>query len=543
MAAPAPSRYSEAERRLLSFYFTSLEPREHGDIYLVRNLPEEVRATLNGLYSRSHLSMRDALLSRLKKGLEEKGLSLEALAIPEARPDQAAEFLAERSGKFLKTYAIDHGHNSLREGSVLHFAVENVSQLVTRFLQRERRCSFEESSTRYISFSAEGHWRDPEVYAAAGPERELYERTIQECFGLYDEATRLLIAHIRKLRPCGAGEKPDAYERACRSEALDASRYLLLPALYTKFGVVVDARTLSDLVQQLMSHPLAEFRQVGDRLLEQGNLVARTLLSHARAVPYLQHLHAQLPQLALAVAPPAATPRDDAAVRLLACDPLLDDRLLASLLYEHSQEPLATLLDRVRALPDSEKDLLFDRILGARGPHDAMPAGLEGAQPCEFECLVDFGAYRDIGRHRRGFQQMQALTCEHGFAVPPLIEEAGLLPRYREALLRAADAFATVRKRFLDAAAYLVPFAFLQRVRIVFDPRQVGYFVELRSAPEGHFSYRQVAIAMFEQLAAVAPRFARFVRVQKGQAFLGRMQTEQTAEDRRERRMQQAGDA
>jgi len=171
MAAPAPTRYTDQERKLLSFYFSSTEPRDHADIYLVRNLPEEVRATLNGLYSRSHLSMRDALLSRLKKGLEEQGQSLESLAVPEERPDAAAGFLTERSGKFLKTYAIDHGHNSLREGSVLHFAVENVSQLVTRFLQRERRCSFEESSTRYISFSAEGHWRDPDVLAAPGPAR------------------------------------------------------------------------------------------------------------------------------------------------------------------------------------------------------------------------------------------------------------------------------------------------------------------------------------------------------------------------------------
>ena len=542
MAAPAPTGYTDQERRLLSFYFSSLEPRAHADIYLVRNLPEEVRATLNGLYSRSHLAMRDALLTRLKKGLEERGLTLESLAIPEQRPDAAAGFLTERSGKFLKTYAIDHGHNSLREGSVLHFAVENVSQLVTRFLQRERRASFEESSTRYISFSAEGHWRDPDVFAAAGPARELYERTIQECFGLYAEITDQLMAHIAARRPRQADEKPDAYARACRSEALDASRYLLLPALYTKFGVVLDARTLADVTQQLLSHPLAEFRLVGARLLEHGNLVARTLLSHAQPAPFEQHLHACLPELAQRVVPAAPPRAGTAQVRLLSWDPELDDRLLASLLYEHGSHAFATLLERVRALPAADKDRILEQALAARGPHDALPMGLEGAQPCEFECLIDFGAYRDIGRHRRGFQQMQTLTCDHGFAVPPLIAEAGLLPRYREVLARAADAHAAVRREFPHAAAYLVPFAFLQRVRIVFDPRQVAYFVELRSAPEGHFSYRQVAMEMFELLAQVAPRFARYVRVQKGQAFLGRMQNEQTADERRQRRMERAGD-
>ena len=50
-----------------------------------------------------------------------------------------------------------------------------------------------------------------------------------------------------------------------------------------------------------------------------------------------------------------------------------------------------------------------------------MPAAFEGATPFEFEILVDFGAYRDIGRHRKGYQQQQVLTVDHGFLVPPLL--------------------------------------------------------------------------------------------------------------------------
>ena len=69
---------------------------------------------------------------------------LEDLPLPSANKDELSAVMADKSGKFLKTYAIDHGHNSLREGSVVHLAIERVSQLVTRFIQRERRCSFEE---------------------------------------------------------------------------------------------------------------------------------------------------------------------------------------------------------------------------------------------------------------------------------------------------------------------------------------------------------------------------------------------------------------
>jgi thymidylate synthase ThyX len=100
-----------------------------------------------------------------------------------------------------------------------------------------------------------------------------------------------------------------------------------------------------------------------------------------------------------------------------------------------------------------------------------------------------------------------------------------------------------VAANFPHAAAYVTPFAFLQRVRILFEPRQLDYFVELRSGPEGHFSYRKVAIDMFLHMQKVTPLFARYVHAKLGDAFLGRMQTEQTADDRRIKRMQAAGDA
>ena len=160
--------YTDLQRRILDRYFSVVDGPDHADIYLVRNLPAEVAATLNGVYSRSSKSMRDQFLERLEAGLAAQGRSLDELDPGAAEPDRLSQVMADKAGQFLKTYAIDHGHNSLREGSVVHLAVERVSQLVTRFVQRERRCSFEESSTRYISFTAESHWRDPDV-AAAGP--------------------------------------------------------------------------------------------------------------------------------------------------------------------------------------------------------------------------------------------------------------------------------------------------------------------------------------------------------------------------------------
>jgi thymidylate synthase ThyX len=543
--------YSDFERRLLATYFSVVDGPEHADIYLVRNLPAEVAATLNGVYSRSSKSMRDQFLERLRQGLEAQGKKLEDLPLPPSpgdpsQGDPLSATMTDKSGQFLKTYAIDHGHNSLREGSVVHLAVERVSQLVTRFIQRELRCSFEESSTRYIPFTAETHWRDPDVMAAGGDVQRAYEDVLQSTFVLYTTATERLLEHLRRVRPLAAGEKEAPWLRTLKAEAFDAARYLLTPAIFTKWGMVADARTLADVVTELRSHPLAEFRTVGERIQQQAETVLPTLLKHAKPNAFLQALHQQLPafaeQCGVASKQPA-TGVQRGATTLVGHDASLDDRLLASLLFEHSEEPWSRLLEAVRRLTGGQRQDLLQRLMAQRGPHDAWPSALEGGDPFEFECLLDFGAYRDIGRHRKGFQQQQRLTTAHGFELPPLMQEAGLAEDYRRTMERAAENQRAVAEHFPHAAGYVTPFGFLQRVRIVFDPRQLAYFIELRSGPEGHFSYRQVALDMLAHVRAVSPLFAQFVRAKEGNAFLGRLESEMGADERRQRRMHAAGDA
>jgi thymidylate synthase ThyX len=428
----------------------------------------------------------------------------------------------------------------------VHLAIEKVSQLVTRFIQRERRCSFEESSTRYIAFTAESHWRDPDVMAAGGDLAADYEAVLHDTFALYTRATEVLLQHLQRVRPLQAGEKEAPWLRTLKAEAFDAARYLLTPAIQTKWGMVVDARTLADVVTELRSHPLAEFRLVGERMQQQAELVLPTLLKHARPNAFLQHQHAALPALCAQLDAATVTPHRGPAVghtELLAFDHDLDDRLLASLLYEHSQQPFAQLLLRVKALAAGPRREVLQQLMDQRGPHDPWPLGCEGGLPFEFETVLDFGAYRDIGRHRKGFQQQQLLTTVHGFAVPPLLHEAGLAADYIAVMERAAERQQRIARRFPHAAGYVTPFGFLQRVRIVFDPRQVAYFIELRSGPEGHFSYRQVALDMLAHVRQVTPLFAQFIRAKEGTAFLGRLDSEMTADERRQRRMQAAGDA
>ncbi|PIE24617.1 MAG: hypothetical protein CSA62_01955 [Planctomycetota bacterium] len=524
------------EKDIQSRFFSRTDHQEHADIYLVRKLPQEIRATLNGLYSRSQLSMRDTFIRRLRQGLEDAGQRLSDLPLPQSQEDALSDLLTDRSGKFLRTYAIDHGHNSLREGAILQIAIENVSQLVTRFIQRERRASFEESSTRYISFSKNGHWRPPEILAAGEPYSSLYEEALSDSFDFYQDCQSQLRSTIETLRPREDDLEEQAYARAVRAEAFDAARYLLTPALLTKFGMVADARTVADMVQQLLSHPLEEFRIVGEKLRVEAEKEVPTLLAYAKNNRYLEKGHDTLGRIAaqrLEAGSRSHPTEAEMSVRLLSCPPDLDARLLASAIYEHSSLPWDELLSKMQSLGGEEREALFQELLADRGPRDAMPEGFEGAGYFDFEILMDFGAFRDIARHRKGFQQQQRLSTAHGFVVPELFHEAGLAERYCSVLQSVAAKNRKIAERFPHAASYLVPFAFLQRVRVQFDTRQMAYFCELRSAPEGHFSYRDIAIRMGRILREHAPLYARWIRLCEDRVFLGRADSEAQRDERR----------
>src|SRR5690606_39228346 len=119
------------------------------------------------------------------------------------------------------------------------------------------------------------------------------------------------------------------------------------------------------IIAELRSHPLAEFRLVGERIKEQAELALPTLLSHARPNAFQQSLHTALPLLAKELGVAKAEVHVGPATghtELLRFDRNLDDRLLASLLYESSQLPFTALVERVQAMGTEQREQLLDRL-------------------------------------------------------------------------------------------------------------------------------------------------------------------------------------
>ena len=64
-----------------------------------------------------------------------------------------------------------------------------------------------------------------------------------------------------------------------------------------------------------------------------------------------------------------------------------------------------------------------------------------------------------------------------------------------------------------ERAQYVIPLAFRKRTLFKMDLAEAIYISELRTGVAGHFSYRNVAYAMYEAVARRYPALARYFRV------------------------------
>ena len=149
-------------------------------------------------------------------------------------------------------------------------------------------------------------------------------------------------------------------------------------------------------------------------------------------------------------------------------------------------------------------------LVGERANRRHRPGRGFEALRYRFEIVSDYGAFRDLQRHRMLTVQWQALTPDLGAAVPDEVVDAGCGDLYRaraRALARgvrpARAAPATPRRR---------PYALClgYRIRYVLDmnAREAMHLIELRSGREGHPGYRAVAHEMHALIAERHPAVA-----------------------------------
>ena len=508
---PAPAASPTEKATDISRFFTNSDR----SVYALKNLPEEVVAYLFARYSRSRLSLREDL----RNMIEAEGLDA-LIESGEASGDPGAAFgqLQDRARAFAERYVLGYGHSSVAEHGVVHLALEDVSIIASKLVEDARLASYTEKSTRYVAFDPSKVYYPPTVMADPHLAED-YRVTIRALLDAYVGWNEDFVAQIKARTPRGENQTERAYEAASRATAFDLLRYLLPAATHTNVGLTLNARTLEHLITKLLSQPLEEGRELGRRIQEEAQHIVPTLLKYAAHNAYREETSTAITALAREVlgsgTPPA--PNSGGAIRagsvsLLFSDPDADNRLVAAILYGAAEMPMESLLARVRAMTPETKARVVDEYLTRRGRHDAPGRALERLA-CTMEMTMDYGAYRDIQRHRMATQTTQALTPALGCEMPEEYETFGYGGQYAELMTRAARTYARLQEAGLaHEAAYALPLATRIRALFTWNLREVTHFVELRSARQGHPSYRRVAQEVYHAVAAAHPLIARYMR-------------------------------
>jgi thymidylate synthase ThyX len=498
---------------------TPAEPQNQTEVFAVHGADPEVLAYAMAKYSRSALSMKESL----------------------------KEISSQRAEQFLNTFYFQYGHRSIADLAHIAFAIERLSLLAAISLVDEQRWDGQERSTRYQNFKKSG-WYMPDL-GADHDAAQLYRESVEGLFTAYHELAEGMFASLTKQVAKPAEMKQESYDRTLRARAFDVARYLLPLATNTSLGQIVNARTLETQVSRLLSSPYGEIRQLGERLrsaatgaawnvhgeelaglqreiaavspalgeraevlLTREVKTAPTLVKYASPNHYEIETKRELTQAAAelmkgeAIAPAPV-------VDLVERKESLEAEIAATLLYGACHYPYRQLRDRVAALSEARIHEIIALGTRHRGKHDELLREFSAGQALRFDILMDIGGFRDMHRHRRCVQVIQSYTTAHGYDLPEGVAEAGLQPQYEAAMQSAHQAHASLAATSAASADYVLPLGTRMRALFKMDFAEALYISELRSQPQGHFSYRRVAWEMYEAVRKQHPALAEHFRV------------------------------
>ena len=536
----AVESFSAEETDVLRRYFTNLDQ----PVFALVNLPEVVKGALFARYSRSRKSLRRLFLDEFVGELDISGdVSVDATV-----GLQRAEDLYEK-------VFFEYGDDSVAQLGGVHLACEQASNVLTKVLEWGRLMAYLEQSTRYIAYNQRlttGHYRyfrDPGLLDSSMGAR--YVGDMDRMFDTYGELLEQAQGWLVARHPRQEGDSDFVHRQAVRAKGLDALRGLLPAGSLSNVGIYGTGQSYEMLLIRMRSHPLPEARVYADMMLEELRKVIPSFLQRVdrpdRGGAWGEYLTATrtdtarvvgelFPDLVAPGTDDAGGPSGQATVELLDFDPDGEDKVIAAICAPRTSRPETEVLDRVRLLGAEEKRSILLAYVGERNNRRHRPGRAFERTDYRFDVVTDYGAFRDLQRHRILSIEWQPLGAALGYDVPEVVEEAGLTDGYVGSLERSRELYETLLPAFPEQASYAVALAFRIRYTMQMNAREAMHLLELRSGPQGHPSYRWVAQEMHRQIADRAGHrllAEAMSHVDYGAEDLERLEGERRAEQRR----------
>ncbi|OGN09467.1 MAG: hypothetical protein A3J46_06055 [Candidatus Yanofskybacteria bacterium RIFCSPHIGHO2_02_FULL_41_11] len=465
------------------------------EVIALAGWPPEVLAYAMAKYSRSSLSIKESLL----------------------------KITNEMAADFLDSIYIGYGHKSVADMAHIAMGIENISEVAAFYLEDEQLWDGQERSTRY-----QKKFKDyviPAVVRNTPAERQ-YCLIADFLVDQHERYSPICFEALVKKHPKPQGMSDGDYEKTLRARAFDVSRYWLFNGIKTSVGQITSARTLEDQICRMMASEYLEVVEIAEQMKKacqekpfcpEGKdepPVAPTLVKYTSPSGYLVRIRELMKRVLKDLENHmyhGAYNNYTRHARLAYAFPSIQHEIVAGLIYEATNMTMRDIQSFVNRMEQGGMIRIIRDVLALRGKHDALPRAFAAGYQIQFDVCMDIGGRRDLHRHRNCIQLHQKFTVDRGFDVPDLVKEIGMFEHYTKNM----EAVANMIREFkvFNYGDYLIPFAFRAGTLYKMDYRQAEYVTVLRSAPQGHFSYRQTVCEMDRQLRHLVPGLEEFSRV------------------------------
>ncbi len=537
MTVYVAEEFTAEEADVLRRYFTNLD----GPVFALVNLPEVVKGALFARYSRSAKSLRRLFLDEFVNDLDISG---------DATVD--ATVGVRRAEELYDRVFFEYGDDSVAQLGGVHLACEQASNLLTKVLEWGRLMSYLEQSTRYIAYDARlggryRYYRDPDILMSGLGTR--YVGDMDRLFDTYAELVPFMQEFFRSQFPKSDRDSDFVYRQAIRAKAFDSLRGILPAASLSNVGIYGTGQAYEALLVRMRAHPLPEAATYADLMLTELRKVIPSFLKRVdlddRGVAWSDYLatnRAAMEEVAERLFPSGVVEPDAApVVSLVEYDPDAEVRLVTSMLYPYTHLPEAQIEEHVRKMTVDERLDVIRAYVGDRANRRHKPGRALERPFYRFDVLADYGAFRDLQRHRMLTIEWQQLSPRHGYSRPEAVDAAGASERFDDAMARSAALHDALAEQFSPSqASYAVALAYRIRFVMQLNAREAMHLIELRTSSQGHPAYRLVGQEMHRLISEEAGHRAiaemmRYVD-HSPEPRLERLDAERRAEQRRLRR-------
>jgi thymidylate synthase ThyX len=450
-----------------------------------------------------------------------------------------------RAEELYERMLVEYGDDSVAQLVGAHIAVEGASNVLTKVLEWGRLMSYLEQSTRYVPYNDRpgGRWRyhTPDELRGSGLEQR-FTSTMDACFETYDRWFAPLQEQLKAQFPRQDGDSATAYRQSIRAKTCDILRGLLPAATTSNVGLFGSAQAFETLLLRLQDHPLAEARETGDRILRE---LRKTIPAFMRRIDQPDRGRAWSRYLReTADAAERATPEIPAmphgggpSVTLTDFEADGELKVVAAAMYSHARASDAELIVAAHAMSTAERERILRAYVGERTNRRHRPGRAFERTSYRFDVVADYGAFRDLQRHRMLTIDWQPLSPHLGYDVPEEVVALGGGDDWHAVMGETRALYEAMTDAGLQhVAAYAVPMAYRIRFYMEMNAREAMHLIELRTTPQGHPAYRWIGREMLRLIGEQHPAIAGamiFAGTEDGDAGLERLAAERGSEEKR----------